>query len=384
MKTQPARPALPALTGLRFFAALHVVLFHLWRFDAWNTPAWLERLVRAGPVSVTLFFVLSGFVLTYVYMSDGVLSICKRDFFRARFARIYPLHIFGLLWMVPIVVGMWRRGGAESAAWRALVQAGVAQVTLTQAWMPDYALSWNAPAWSLSCEWFFYLVFPWVATALFRLSARHAWVMVGGLWGASLLGSLVVAGLADHAATIEEQNMWVHVFKFHPLLRLSEFLIGIQSARQFLWRAGQPEATSSSTRALWGARVAWGTFICMMLPLALGQIPYAMWHNGYLAPFFAAMVYRLAQGQLRVTAFFSKRLWVVLGEASYALYVLHVPVLYWIAAVGQRRAQTVVLEHPAVALCALCTALGVSWLAHRMIELPARRWLRPTTRSAPS
>lgn len=91
-------PALPSLTSLRFFAALHVFLFHLYAIKILVLPGILGSLQLIGYVGVSLFFVLSGFIL--VYVNSGREMRAGR-FWRERFARIYPAYLFSLLLTAP-------------------------------------------------------------------------------------------------------------------------------------------------------------------------------------------------------------------------------------------------------------------------------------------
>src|SRR6266853_1107259 len=94
MDLSDARPRLPALTSLRFFAAFHVVIFHFQAMQIFIGPAWFQKLSSIGYVGVSFFFVLSGFILVYTYAGRDTPA---RDFWRARFARIYPAFAFSLL-----------------------------------------------------------------------------------------------------------------------------------------------------------------------------------------------------------------------------------------------------------------------------------------------
>src|SRR6476661_1182191 len=104
MSKRGARALLPALTGVRFFAAFYVVLFHftLWYFAA--APQWVRNIVSSGYVGVDLFFVLSGFVLTYTYLVPGASHVPRREFWVARIARIYPMYLVALALALPITL----------------------------------------------------------------------------------------------------------------------------------------------------------------------------------------------------------------------------------------------------------------------------------------
>ena len=82
------RPQIRALTGLRFLAALHVFAFHMTQSDSSRVPGFVRDIAACGYVAVSFFFVLSGFILTYVHTHRGGLDLRPRDFYVARFARI--------------------------------------------------------------------------------------------------------------------------------------------------------------------------------------------------------------------------------------------------------------------------------------------------------
>src|ERR1035438_10214838 len=104
--TREAKPQILALTGLRFFLAIWVVVFHLTSpggplgHAVSTAPDWLCCLVRTGYVAVGVFFVLSGFVLSYNYSLARPWSFTEMATFGiARFARVYPAYCLGLVSM---------------------------------------------------------------------------------------------------------------------------------------------------------------------------------------------------------------------------------------------------------------------------------------------
>src|SRR5579864_7801332 len=92
------RPRLPALTSLRFFAALHVFVFHMYAMKIASTAGWTRQISSIGYVGVSFFFVLSGFILVYTYAGR---QFSAAEFWRARFARTYPAYLFSLLFTAP-------------------------------------------------------------------------------------------------------------------------------------------------------------------------------------------------------------------------------------------------------------------------------------------
>ena len=90
MNTTQSRPQLPALTSLRYLAAVWVAIFHAQAMRAFFGPEWLQPIGMVGYLGVSFFFVLSGFILVYTY-AGRVVSL--REFWQLRFARIYPAFV---------------------------------------------------------------------------------------------------------------------------------------------------------------------------------------------------------------------------------------------------------------------------------------------------
>jgi peptidoglycan/LPS O-acetylase OafA/YrhL len=196
----PSRqPELAALTSLRGIAALFV-LFHHFLFVL------LEKLPRAIPSQlfyksylwVDLFFLLSGFVLAYVYQSrfeSRVIGHDHRRFMWARFARVYPLHLLMLLLFVLLEAGQWWMVSNHSAGSEHFLApftghetplALLSNLLLVQTFHWDS--HWNQPAWSISAEWLVYFTVPWLiyrfhrATKILMLvSAILMFVILGGI-----------------------------------------------------------------------------------------------------------------------------------------------------------------------------------------------------------
>src|SRR5262245_35048532 len=137
MTLEPSKQ-IRTLTGLRFLAALHVVVFH---FGQKRFHGLVGGLVSSGYTAVSLFFVLSGFVLAYTYgQRHAGRGLDRRTFWVARFARIYPLYVLALVIALPFYLRDGRPGG-----WLEPLLV----VCLAQAWLPGAAVAWNGPAWSL-------------------------------------------------------------------------------------------------------------------------------------------------------------------------------------------------------------------------------------------
>jgi peptidoglycan/LPS O-acetylase OafA/YrhL len=146
---------LNVLTSLRFFAALMIFFYHLRDF---NTAPWLYWV--AGPMrhGVSFFFVLSGFILTHVYRDQTPFRY--RQFFRARFARLYPTVLVSTLFLLavlPLNVAWGQNGGPQLA-----VISFIAKISMLDSLIPirGVQFAWNGISWSISTEFFFYAAFP--------------------------------------------------------------------------------------------------------------------------------------------------------------------------------------------------------------------------------
>jgi peptidoglycan/LPS O-acetylase OafA/YrhL len=301
---------LDALTGLRCFAAINIILFHF------SNPSWFgpfSVVVNAGYASVSFFILLSGFVLAYNYAGkarEGKLD--KVRFWEARFTRLYPIYLLSLIlaWeMVPVERGAHTQG---------MFWAGMALTPmLLQGWIPEIATFLNTPAWTMSAESFFYFLFPWMARwKRPRRVGAHLAVM-GGVWLLGLIpGTLYIIFNPDGIARPDRWSWgpWLQALKFTPLPHLASFVFGVMLA-------GVDDVIPRASRL----RLALGIFgfgAMFTLLTQANHVPYALMHDGLLMPLFGCMVLGLA-GANPLAAIFGAAPLVFVGEASYCMYLLH-------------------------------------------------------------
>ena len=379
-----ARPEIPALTSLRFFAALWVVLFHIREIGLWKGGiAPYVATIKLGYLGVSFFFVLSGFILVYVYVGR---EIPKGRFWQARFARIYPAYAFSLLITAPMLVFS-RHYMAQMHVSPSLVY--FAFPLLLEAWVPQTIFFWNIVAWSLSVEVFFYAVFPWAMRLLQRCSARALGLWIAGSWLLSLaftLGYFVLR--PDGAAWPNSQDNllpWLAVIKFNPIVRLPEFLLGMGTGLAFL-RAHSPAEAGTQPGASPVAQTQPSTWavlaglVLLILGILLQRIvPYPVMHSGLLAPAFALLIYGFAT-QPAWTRLLAAKPFLLLGEASYSLYLLHAfPLGALVFGMHVDRSPHIALVLAVYFAAMLLVSIGV-FLG---IENPLRRLLRPHRRIKP-
>jgi peptidoglycan/LPS O-acetylase OafA/YrhL len=357
---KPRPQYLPALTGLRFVLAMWVILHHLtgsgMMLEQWalTTPAFIQNIFRAGYLAVQTFFLLSGFVLAQSYASTEWNRKSLIKFGMARFARVYPVYLLSLL-----VVG---RFIAETLAKPGRTQMQKAALLgdygfLLLGWMGPRGVGWNTPAWSLSCEFVFYLCFP-----LLFLWLRKA--PPARLYLALAISFVLPVGLA-HAGV---PAVW------KPIHHISDFVAGIVTARFF------DMLRDSSFKA--ARRGYWLYLPALAAGLALITYPEVL--NGSRSdlntafrPLNVALVLGFAISGGWIARALSTRVSDYLGQASYSMYILHVPLLWWYSRYAFHKLGAA--PHIGASLAFLSIVIGISIAAFELVESPANRWLRDWT-----
>ena len=351
---------LNALTGLRCLAAFDIVLFH---FSNPKTFGFLAPVVNAGYVAVSLFFLLSGFVLAYNYAGQaraGKLS-CVR-FWKARFTRLYPVYLLSLLLSWRMMMPEYS-GHRHSAFWTGMVLTPL----LLQGWIPSLATFLNTPAWAMPAEAFMYALFPWLAKVKQSARVNRSLLLLAAVWALGMVpGLLYVAIHPDGIAHPSRWSYghWLWALKYMPLPYLASFSFGILLAGldELLPRVGR-------LRLILGLSGFAGVFAVLYLGPV---VPYVLLHTGLLMPLFGCIVLALA-GENWLTTAFSVRPLVIMGEASYCLYLLHFNLWNWIHETHLPERLEVSRFDPWISYAAL---LAAAITALYLVEKPAQRLLR--------
>jgi peptidoglycan/LPS O-acetylase OafA/YrhL len=173
------------LEGLRFLASAAIVLHHFVPYTQrglGSVEFWSGRF----SIAVDLFFVISGIVIASGYLGRTSSWREYGGFIRRRFGRLYPLHLLTLGFYVAIGVatslGLISVMGESNYAFDQLP----ANLLLVHAWGFSSQLSFNYVSWSISAEWFVYLLFPLVAWTVAKPSGV---VAVAGMLAACIAAS---------------------------------------------------------------------------------------------------------------------------------------------------------------------------------------------------
>lgn len=355
--TGPGRGELVALTGLRAWAALWIVAHHHRVFvaDGLAEP-WLGILDR-GYLGVDVFFTLSGFVLAYNYGGRIRSAADHARFVALRIARLYPLHLATLAAVVLLsqtagITGLTIRSPQDYVLDHNLLL----HLLMVHGWGFGTGLRFNRPSWSISAEFFAYLLFPlaWAVAVRFRKPLAAA----AAALAASLLTVACLRALGHES---------LHVPTGHVLIRVSgEFLAGCLA-----WRC----------LSLLGGAVlsAWPTALLVLGWLALAASPLA---EPWLAPASVVLVALLAAGRGHSLRLFAARPVVFLGRISYSIYLTHMLVMAALQRILPSR-QLPELDPPAAAAVLVAHAaaiVGFAALTYYAIERPARDALRARIR----
>lgn len=353
----PARPAeIPALTGLRALLAWWVAVYHLTIAELAPLPAgWLEPVRANGYLAVDGFFILSGFILAYVYRARFAAPAPGeyRRFLVARLARIYPVHLAMTLLVVAMLGAAVLGAGFQArVAERFSTRELLLHLTLLHGWGFSRMLAWNYPSWSISAEWFAYLCFPLVHRAVLRGE---------GFVRPALIGAALLAGLAAFEQLGPNASL-SYTYEY-ALVRIGlEFPLGaclMMLARPWL------EAAPAGNARPHGA---------LALAAALASL-YAL-PDAATVGCLAALILALSHPDDALGRWLARPVAVYAGETSYAVYMTHA-IVQGVAIIGLRAVPALLTVPGWVRLLVLVAVVQVAaHLVYHLIERPGRALLR--------
>jgi peptidoglycan/LPS O-acetylase OafA/YrhL len=340
------RPELRPLTSIRGLFAWAVVLYHVRLACMGWMPISVIHVLAKGYLAVDVFFLLSGFVIWLNYGERLRGRKAAADFLVRRIARIWPLHAAMLVFALTLALLLL---GTGRPAWNFPFAELPLHVLMIQNWGFTTALSWNNPAWSISCEWAAYLLLP---VAVMMVPARRVptWVLAG----LALVPLLLLFALL-HATG--NTSLGADIAQFGVARCLAEFGCGAMLCA--LWKRWRGKRSAEIGCAIAG--VAMMTGWALGLPETLA-FPFAS----------AVLLLALALGAERARHPLSGR-WVHwLGEISYATYLSHFLLFFAVKLVLVRD------EHdaaPWVIALYLLLVLAASAALYHGVERPAQRWM---------
>jgi peptidoglycan/LPS O-acetylase OafA/YrhL len=317
----------------------------------------LTALIRSGSSGVSYLFILSGFVMTFVYYRrDNTFDYIA--YWRARFTRFYPLYIISFALTCIYYYDSLLQIKPEKI---------LANIFVVQAWIPKYAQSFNFVTWSMTVEIFFYLFFPFFLLWAYRQSTRKLiWVSLAA-WAVNTVIYYFV------------WNAYYEVYRefvlYFPVFYTGSFLVGIVGGIWYL-REGSREVISIG-KALAVLAVS---FLLLAVYTIVStdfypELPHGIRPmTGFLSPLMIFFIVALSMDKSFVSRILSHKLLVDLGEIAYALYILHIPVK-WLYEWGLT-SLGVLNQELIFAWTFLPLVILISYVTHFYIDAPIRRWLK--------
>lgn len=338
---------LNGLEVMRYLLGIYIVLYHTFNYEGMSK--WLRVPVEMGFIATSSFFILSGFILSYVYLSGNgtsniILKETKKSFITKRLANLYPIHIFSLLFtlVVVYVVSVIQISPKDTMASIRYVMydsnnytpieklhhfmsntemflAFLMNATLTQSWNPYY-LTFNAPAWSISTLFFMYILFPYIAPYLSKLKRPVLALLITNLVYIALPIIFIINSWFDMPFT--------GILNRNPIARLPEFISGILLCNLYFYLKDRNiDLNSFKVRAYMIAFMS----ICFYLSSILlhnpdwitkeGNASYYLLHNGLILIPECVLVLFFTTLKLP-----KSKILMWLGGASLPLFALHIPI----------------------------------------------------------
>ncbi|AFM17654.1 putative acyltransferase [Mycolicibacterium chubuense NBB4] len=365
-----------ALSGLRIVAALWVVFFHFRPLLEEASPplrSAFAPILNAGAQGVDLFFILSGFVLTWNYldrMGESWSLGSTLRFLWLRLARVWPvylvtMHLAAAFAVFTLYVGRFPLPPPVIESLNAL--SWIKQVLLVQLWFQPFfdGSSWDGPAWSISAEWLAYLLFGGVVLIVFRIAAATR---------ARNLIWLAVAAALPPTLLLLAHGVFYTPWSWLPRI-VMQFIAGALAC-----------AAVRKLRLSDGGQRTFGVLSLVLVAIIVGGLylldaypPGGMLDAGGLIDIlFVPLVITLSLGVGTLPALLSTRVMVYLGHVSFSLYMLHEIVhTAWNWAVlqfGITLTPSWTAKFTVLGLIGLA-GVGAALLYH-FVEEPARRWMR--------
>ena len=398
------RDTVPGLTGLRFVAAFCVLIAHsvtvlMGGYEVY----WIKQ---ASGFGMTLFFVLSAFVIHYNYAAAVTGRQGARGtaaFFWARFARLYPLLLLMLALYVLVSNRHFEFWSGRPERFAEVLRALPYFLLSIQSWLYlpigdnslIYAMGPSASlTWSISTEWFFYLVYPLAAWAIVGLRTPRSlalaaiawcalWIFVAtslydrgpqlDVWAIAHFGP--VAGMQENP--IEGCVRWL--LYFSPYLRIGEFILGALVAQFYVQLQARKATAVENTLGNAVFIVAAGSvFVISYFAYGPGiamNVFEKMDMNFALAPSAALLIFCAARYRSAVSRLLNTPAAITLGDASYSIYLVHLAVLLAVAWLTGSAGRGLVFDSMRLVVV-VAAIIVLSMLVYRFYEAPAREWLR--------
>lgn len=350
------------LTILRFAAAFMVFGFHFFSLPAEYKT--LNKALAQGALGVDFFFLLSGFVLGYSYFNkfnDSNYKFSKRKFYVERLARIAPMYYIALLLSLPIFVRSFTLISTNEKSF--VISAIPLTLTFLQSF-PAFEFTiknWNFPSWSLSVEFFFYLIFPIFSIGIIQRPEKTLKMLIFFFVLNVIL--FFTANSLPPAINLKGDDFSMS-WRMHPFYHVPTFFIGNCLAPIFIKFKDLNYKKSIIGFTLFGILTSFVLLfptkpeaITMGNPILLfcfsGMILFSAWIDQYVNHRLPALL-------------------ILLGEASYSFYILQAPVKFFLQQIWSKFLKIDYVEGFSFAIYLSVTMLLISVLSYKFLEIPIR------------
>lgn len=340
------------LTSLRFFFAFMVFLSHLKMINP--TEPFIIYLYDVffseGYLGVSFFFILSGFILALNYKTKIINSTCSyKDFWVARFARIYPLHFVTFLLAFPFVFN------GSTVFNFALFQKTFSNIFLIQSFFTDWKIhySFNSPSWSISDEMFFYIMFPFIIT-LFNRYSKIKYM------------SIILLLIIPFGIYFTQSDFIHRYFYVNPLFRIVDFILGILLFTLYEKRFWFKSIIKHSTLFEIGA-----IFVFLLSFYFHSSIPKGYRFSCYYWIPMALVILIFSYQSGKISKLLSNKLFVLLGEISFGFYLIHQLVIKYFV----YKFNWFTNDYIEITFIFIVTLL-LSYFTYNFLELPANKYIK--------
>jgi peptidoglycan/LPS O-acetylase OafA/YrhL len=362
----PAHKYLSNLTPLRGIAAIWVVVYHFSEIVAKFVNPDTTHVIMKGYLMVDLFFIMSGFIISHVYeqsFRNNIQTTPFRQYIVARFARIYPLHFFTLLVLVILAV--------FSGAWN-LVQDPAAIPThlfLLHSFGIHKIFTWNVPSWSISAEWWAYMIFPVLVIFLNRNKKFAVALLTFSVVVAYTAIMFWVKRVNPFDPGIPIPHNLDTTFDFGYLRGLAGFVSGMILYKLY---------DSGLFRNIFEKDLT----AVLVIVVCITCLHFGV-NDGFDIIMFAAVVFSFALNKGKLHSLCNIPVAQFLGKISYSIYLIQIFPMIPVFA-GVKLPGLVYAEHSASAsfltgtgycLINICLVVGLSCLSYYGIEKPCRKWI---------
>ena len=336
------------LTFTRFIAAFLLFVYHFGEIE--NS----EHL----NLGVSYFYVLSGFVMILAYGKKEHIS--PKEYYINRLARIYPLHIMTLL--LAIAANIFKYINYLEYV-KFDIPSMLMNALLIHAWIPQISLSYNVPSWSISVEMFFYLLFPFIFNYVIKKwKLKYIAIFTLSFWLVCQIG-MNIFYFSEYYGGYNSLDRYF--LKFNPFLHLNSFLVGIlfglvfQNMHLFNFKAGNYDILVIITTL--------GIILLIYLTRNL------LIHNGFHSITFGGLILLITLNTGRITKIFNNKHLIYLGEISFALYLLQIPIGMILTKIFSA---TGIKNHTLFFCLSFIVVMIASHFSYKYIEIPARNKIK--------